>query len=90
MTESDNTKKKKYGKIVNSAFSAFLIPFIGGAALSFGAEVSSFSMMLGLVSMGTASGLFIWGIVRSAQDSINIENRIDKLESRIKELEKRK
>lgn len=90
MTKLDNTKKKKYGKIVNSAFSAFLIPFIGGAILSFGAQISESYRNLGILAMSIASVLFIWGIVRSAKDSINSEKRIDELEARIKELEKRK
>jgi hypothetical protein len=90
MTESNNTgKNTRYGKIVNSAFFAFLIPFIGGAMLSFGASISESNRDVGIASMFIASGLFIYAIYKSAKDSIESEKRINKLEDRIKELENR-
>jgi hypothetical protein len=90
MIESNKkTKDRKRGKIVNSAFSAFLIPFIGGAILSFGTQVIPNSKVIGMILMGIASGLFIWGIINSTRDSIKTEERISELENQVKELGKR-
>jgi hypothetical protein len=91
MTESNNkTKNRKRGKIVNSAFSAFLIPFVGGAILSFGTQIGESYRNWGIVAMAISSILFIWTIIGSAKDAIKTEERISKLEDQIKELEKRK
>jgi len=91
MTELNKTiKKKKLGKIVNSAFSAFLIPFVGGAILSFGEQIGESYRNWGIVAMVISSSLFIWTILGSAKDAIKTEERISKLEDQIKELEKRK
>lgn len=87
----DKIKKSKYKRIVKSAYSAFLVPFIGGMMLTAGIQITSeFNRYAGIALMIISAIIFYCGIKESANDSIKLEERIDRLEEQIKELKKEK